>query len=1249
MTQVRNGKWYSLRNDRIYKHRKLLGQIYQNELARQVKRLGYYIEPKAHGQFEIAGFTREQLEQVSKRRRQICRQLSEDSTWAEREVVWQTTRARKGDPIPRQELQDVWTHELDALGIQWPQRERRSPSELNRDEELRKAIADGIEHCSERNVAFPTEDIEQFVLAEVGAFELSEIERAIAESNELIYLDEQVTTETAVRRELAAIWLMRQGQGEVEAIADETALASNEDLTEGQRQAIALAVSTTDRAIAWQGVAGSGKTRALAEVRAIAESQGYVVRGFAPSAEAAKGLGDAVGIPSATVASLLFSPLPEPPVANQIWAIDEAGLLSAKDALALLQRAEREGARAIWVGDTRQLSAVEAGNPFKSLQQAGMRTAYLDESRRQKTPELQRAVSLVVRGRIRDGIDQLQQAGCIEIEADEARRQARLVGDYLALSPAERDRTLVLAGTNRERLELTQQIRSGLRGEGALGQGTEIARLKARDLTDVQSRYAHHFVLGDVVMPLYRNRRRGLERGALYEVAGKEGDRLLLQSEDGTRTSADLHFKKVVFSREQIEIAPGDLLRWTKNDRDLGHRNGQQFWVESIEDGIARVQYANGLFEAIDLSRPQHLDYALVSTTYAAQGKTAERVLMAADRTASKESFYVAVSRVKHELKIYAADLDQLATLAERSRANQNPVELLRQHANREWTAEVGREIEPTTKPKPADRDCSPTSTDKPERPPKPLWKQRVQHRDEGDREVGIANAPTLDPHHFNELHRDSAIAADLISLNFKSVRGEETYRRVCYSEQLARTRNGTLSDRVRQRYAHLTEGGWWCGGLDPLDTWRPMQWGCFKPDRPRLSPEKGKPIKYEHPVKTPTRVFVLDVPERIWEKVARSYGLAMPHDRRAGFWTWVQRERVPIVLVEGAKKAASLISAGYAAIALPGIWNGRRKAANGKPERLIPELQTFVSQGREVRFCFDRDEKPKTRKNVQDAIWKTGRLFQQQGCQVGIIELPGPEKGIDDFIVARGASAFEAVYAEVMSYQEWNAKRRRDRPQLLADIEATKRQNAAAFEPPAQNETLWPRVRRELIERQTLPPTIVDRLRNTAQLYASGSQSPLVIFVRRNFTGEIVGASRVSLDGRVQSLSPIARQDAGWFYFSMGAGQSIDRVVVASSPTDAIALAAMARTDVKTLYVAAEHPDRIPMQLLRGAIAKQKPVFVARGSGAESDRVVSAVVRSFPEVTRIRVPQLNERQARVGYRRALETATVETSRSRRR
>jgi ATP-dependent exoDNAse (exonuclease V) alpha subunit len=62
--------------------------------------------------------------------------------------------------------------------------------------------------------------------------------------------------------------------------------------------------------------------------------------------------------------------------------------LSAKDALALVTKAQAQQARVVLVGDTRQLSAVEAGNPFKSLQQAGMATAYLTQSLRQKNQQI---------------------------------------------------------------------------------------------------------------------------------------------------------------------------------------------------------------------------------------------------------------------------------------------------------------------------------------------------------------------------------------------------------------------------------------------------------------------------------------------------------------------------------------------------------------------------------------------------------------------------------------------------------------------------------------------------------------------------------------------------------------------------------------------------------------------------------------------------------------------------------------------
>jgi ATP-dependent exoDNAse (exonuclease V) alpha subunit len=331
------------------------------------------------------------------------------------------------------------------------------------------------------------------------------------------------------------------------------------------------------------------------------------------------------------------------------------------------------------VGDTKQLSAVEAGNPFKSLQQAGIKTSYLNESNRQRAPKLKLAVDLIAQGRIEEGFSRLDENGCIETVTPESKIQA-IANDYITATPEERARTLVLAGTNFERLAITQKIREHLKTEGSLGIATTITQLQAKDLTSVQMRYTHNFELGDLVMPTRNYKRRGLEKGKLYEVVGKDNDQLTLKASDGQYLQVDTVFNKAVYQHQQIEIAEGDRLRWTKNDRQLGRRNGQEFVVKAIAGSNAQIEYLdNGQTEFIDLQQAQHLDYAIVSTTYSSQGKTADSVLMAADQTIGQESFYVAVSRARYSLKLYTEDKDSLLALAQSSKAKENALVLLRQ------------------------------------------------------------------------------------------------------------------------------------------------------------------------------------------------------------------------------------------------------------------------------------------------------------------------------------------------------------------------------------------------------------------------------------------------------------------------------------------------------------------------------------------------------------------------------------------
>lgn len=284
---------------------------------------------------------------------------------------------------------------------------------------------------------------------------------------------------------------------------------------------------------------------------------------------------------------------------------------------------------------------------------------------------------------------------------------------------------------------------------------------------------------------------------------------------------------------------------------------------------------------------------------------------------------------------------------------------------------------------------------------------------------------------HLAELLK-SKIDPDIARLNFSSTDGPEIYDYLCYSPKLERLNTGRLASKWLNRYSHCERGGWWCSGLDTLNNWEPMAWGCFKPDSPKEDYQKpGKSIKYEHPSKTETRAFFLKVPLSIWEKTAERYNLALPEDIVAtpdggalGFWAWVvNNPEVPIIITEGAKKAASLLSIGCPAIALPGIYGGyRSKDAEGNKidPYLIPDLKEIAPSERPIYICFDHDTKQQTVRNVNIATNQLGRLLEAEGCDVKVISLPGPEKGVDDFIQAQGVDAFFKVYESALALSTW-------------------------------------------------------------------------------------------------------------------------------------------------------------------------------------------------------------------------------------
>nr|WP_277884334.1 AAA family ATPase [Nostoc parmelioides] len=890
---------------------------------------------------------------------------------------------------------------------------------------------------------------------------------------------------------------MQSGQGRVSPLAHPEVVENHLETTAlnpDQRRAVLDAATTTDQFTAWQGVAGAGKTFALKELKEIATTSGHTIKGFAPSSMAAKVLGQELDIQAETVARLLVSEPQAEIEPNQIWVVDEAGLLSAKDALALLERATLEQARVLLVGDTKQLSAVEAGNPFKSLQQAGIKTSHLNESLRQRAPKLKLAVDLIADGQIEEGFNRLDENGCIETVTAES-KIAAIARDYITATPEQRAQTLVLAGTNKERLAITQAIREHLKTEGSLGTATTITQLQAKDLTSVQMRYTHNFELGDMVMPTRSSKRRGLEKGQLYEVVGKDDDGLRLKAPDGQHFQVDTGFRKAVYQRQLLEIALGDRLRWTKNDRQLGRRNGQEFVVKGIAGSNAQIEYLDsGQTEFINLQQAQHLDYATVSTTYSSQGKTADRVLIAADYTIGQESFYVAVSRARYELKLYTENKDDLLALAQSSRAKENALALLRQkELEKQRQSKLEKEKVTSTaivakEPRSpgageqgsrgAEEKSYTNSSPMPPRPsapeptstPKLVIKKPIPKAAQPKVAFWTPDnvaetSEQLDSQHWRELVFGSAIHPLIAACNFKSLHQtrdweHEAWEYLMYSEHLPRTNTGRLSLGIMSKYTHIEDGGWWCdagvnpksfANLQPGDKPDRTLWGCYKPNNPREKADKpGKFIKYEHPPKTELSIFLLNVPDEVADRIYEKHGVQPSEsDRSCGFWYCVWKHNLPVTITEGAKKAASLLSQGHAAIGLPGIYAGyRSKDELGEKvkARLMDELAVFATPGRECTCCFDYETRPETKQNIEIAISRTGGLLEEQGAKVKVVTLPGPDKGVDDLIVSQGPLAYENVYYEASTLKAWRDNNNQQRhtpptpPKKLSDFERKQR-----------------------------------------------------------------------------------------------------------------------------------------------------------------------------------------------------------------
>lgn len=310
-----------------------------------------------------------------------------------------------------------------------------------------------------------------------------------------------------------------------------------------------------------------------------------------------------------------------------------------------------------------------------------------------------------------------------------------------------------------------------------------------------------------------------------------------------------------------------------------------------------------------------------------------------------------------------------------------------------------------------------------------------------------LAGPAGLAPSHWQEL-QESAISAAVAALNFRTfgpgcrISSEQerlALLRPAFEQLNPQAGHSAWTRRSwEERYGFFDAGGWRFVG-DCLPGHEATS--CWKPNTPRcLSRGFGKaskPVKYETSPKRRPGLFLCQVPLEAWQRIAEANGLAMPADTSCGFWAWaLATPGLHLVICEGPKKAAALISAGIAAVGLSGVWNGRIVDRNGQErtgERLIPELLA-LAPGRAFTILFDADVKASTARAVDSAAVRLGHCLTKAGATVAIAQLElleGQKCGPDDLLAAKGPQALQKALQGALSLQErawqrrYNAERR--------------------------------------------------------------------------------------------------------------------------------------------------------------------------------------------------------------------------------
>lgn len=477
----------------------MLGSLFRAELSSLLQTLGLTSHrPQRDNNrgpvswFELEIVPAEFVRAMSKRRQQIEAWLTKHGVSGAKmaEKAAQATRRAK-EHFRRKELFAEWRklgREYGLTAAEIAKAFDTGPQLHNRLVESKAAINRAFDRITGERAHFTETELLRFTAeeAQTRGIGIADILPAVAQTlkhdTEIIQLQDyrgerNYTTRQMLDTERELFALAKAAQDDASHSVPPAAVTSvlHEYETLRQEQIGAIRYLTTKNAsvTCLNGIAGAGKTHALGVCREIWQRQGLTTLGTALAATAAKELENGSGIASTHLHKLLadLECGKQQLTSKHVLVVDECGLLGTKQLWTIAKSARSAGAKLILVGDYRQLQPIEAGGAFAGLARH-VGCFQMKEIVRQRERWARKSVVDLVAGNAQQALQRYAERGLLRISSSRDAAMERLVADWAKLALKDLQNTLIVVGTNLERVAINRLCQRERRLAGELGEET---------------------------------------------------------------------------------------------------------------------------------------------------------------------------------------------------------------------------------------------------------------------------------------------------------------------------------------------------------------------------------------------------------------------------------------------------------------------------------------------------------------------------------------------------------------------------------------------------------------------------------------------------------------------------------------------------------------------------------------------------------------------------------------------------------